>query len=107
MSPRDQLCFSRSHMFCSLTSLNYPWKSYETIRFKTEPIRPTSNHEMLFQISPPEKIDDEVDGFCHILSFRVGLTFTCGERWINIMMIVSIISAVTIILSVAPTEGKP
>ena len=48
--------------------------------FRHESIRHTSNHEMLFQISPPETIHNEVDGVCHILSFRFCLTFIRRER---------------------------
>ena len=48
--------------------------------FRQEPARPTSYHEMLFQISPPVTIHDEVDSVCHILSFRVCLMFTWRKR---------------------------
>ena len=48
--------------------------------FGHEHKRPKSNHEMLFQISPPETIYDEVDGVCHILPFHVCVTFTLRER---------------------------
>ena len=50
--------------------------------FRDEPVRPTSDHEMLFQISPPQKIHNEIDGVCHVLPFRVCLTFTWRKkRW--------------------------
>ena len=48
--------------------------------FRQEPIRNTSKHEMLSQISPAETIHDEADGVCHILPFRVCLTFTSNWR---------------------------
>ena len=70
-----------------------------------EPVRPTSNHETFFQISPPETIHDEVDGVCHILPFRPCLTFTWTERemyyyyyYIIIIVIVIIIIIIIIII---------
>ena len=88
--------------FRALSCFNYRC-AYETIRrlLQTRTHKTLkSTHEMLFHISPPETIHDNVDGVCHILPLRVSLTiYLKREKLIIIIIIIIIIIFSIIVLS--------